>query len=165
MHLKSAVAGGGWAFSRKRRATKKTLKLTFPIHHPHDPGVGGADHGSGRLLTRDPHALRLPQKAFFVDVQRLRPEPHDVNHIAQLLPSCTLDLEKDLRLGPPNYPNQKATISKRQPSADEQPDNPPTSLRIRRSKDQGYGFKNLTLDLSFLFLPGPLVFGHNLIYP
>jgi hypothetical protein len=97
--------------------------------------------------------------------QRLRPEPHDVYHIALLLPSCTLDLEKDLRLGPPKYPNQIATISERQPSADEQPDNPPTSLRIGKSKDRGYGFNRLTLDISFLLLPRPLVFGHNLMYP
>jgi hypothetical protein len=67
-----------------------------------------------------------PRRTFDDDdaaAQRLRPEPHDVYHIAQLLPSCTLGLEKDLRPGPPKYPKQKATISKRQPSADEQPDN------------------------------------------
>ena len=55
-----------------------------------------------------------PRRTFCKDddvaAQRLRPQPHDVYHIAQPLPSCSLDLEKDLRLGPPQYPNQKATI-------------------------------------------------------
>jgi hypothetical protein len=82
---------------------------------------------------------------------------YDVYHIAHLL------LEKDLRLGPPQYPHQKATIYQKDSLVlMNNPDNPPISLRIGKSKDPGYGSNRLTLDRSFLFLQGPLVFGHNL---
>ena len=63
-----------------------------------------------------PWSHDVPMRKTFDDddaaAQRLRPEPHDVYHIAQLLPSCTLDLEKDPRLGPPKYPNQINYIKK-----------------------------------------------------
>jgi hypothetical protein len=46
-------------------------------------------------------------------------------------------------------------ISRREPSADEQPDNPPISLRISESIDQTYGvFNCLTLGLVFIVSSG-----------
>jgi hypothetical protein len=78
-------------------------------------------------------AMSPPRRTFDDDdvaAQRLRPQPHDVYRRAHLL------LEKDLRLGPPQYPHQKATIYQKDSLVlMNNPDNPPISLRIGRSKD------------------------------
>jgi hypothetical protein len=105
-----------------------------------------------------------PRRTFHDDdvaAQRLRPQPHDVYHIAHLL------LEKDLRLGPLQYPHQKANQTNRtaSPGADEQPDNPPIALESGDRRIGGYAsLTSLLSGLSLLFLQGPLVFGHNLFY-